>query len=133
MATPTDQIAIWILEAAEVEALREPDMVKRRTDAYVLGEVMMAHKLEGGDIDRGRGFLAERFLINAVGVDGGTLTYALPAGSEHLAAHRSKEAQAIATKHAKNEWTLDRRMTMIGLIWAVSLVGVGLLVRWLLR
>jgi hypothetical protein len=118
MATPPEIIAIWILEALEAEAVREPDKRLRRFDREVLGEVMGAHGLQSADIDRGINFLVGLRAIGAFARDGGTVSYPFPTGEQILAEHRAEQSRIASEKRKKNEWTLDRRLVLYGILIA---------------
>jgi hypothetical protein len=129
MATPTEHIAIWILEAAEAEALREPDIIKRRLDADVYSEVMAARSLASVDIDRGMRFLVDRRLISAVGKDGGAVTYPTTIGEDFLRAYREQSRQAITAKVEsieKKKWTRSEKLSLASFILSVvsSFAGI---------
>ena len=124
MATPTDQIALWVLEALAAEWERTPDVMKCRTDAYVLGEVMAARSLESVDIDRGIRFLVDLHCINAVGRDDGRVTYPTAIGLQYLAAHRS--SVAAATK-AEAHRRLDVRLKIYPIIIALMALLIAYL------
>ena len=124
MATPTEHIAIWILEASEVEALREPNLINRRLDSSVFFEVMTARNLESVDIDRGMRFLVDRRLINAVGKDGGVVTYPTTLGEEYLAAHRSN---LVATQKRDVERRQDVRQRWYPIIIAILMLVIAYL------
>jgi hypothetical protein len=129
MATPTEHIAVWILEAAEAEALREPDLIKRRLDSFVLGEVMAAHSLESVDIDRGVKFLVDRRLLDAVGKDGGVVSYPTTDGEDFLREHREQTRRFIAAKVEsieKKKWTRSEKIALASFILSVVSFFVGI-------
>ena len=103
MATPTEQIAIWILEAIKAESEREPDWLKCRTEATVLGEVMAERAVTTSDINRGIRFLLDIHCIQGLNRPDGRALAPTSEGLQHLSAHRASEA---ATK--KNRLSADR-------------------------
>jgi hypothetical protein len=124
MPPSVEQISIWILEALEEEWRRECDLVKCRTTAVVLGEVMAKHSLKNADIDRGLHFCIERQYIKAVNREDGQAM--LP--SNYGLAILAKIAKVGIEEQEKRKWSRADKISLASLIFGVITFFIGVFI-----
>ena len=133
MATSTEQITIWILEALEKEWQREPSIIKCRPSSIVLGEVMAEHGLANDEITKAITFMASpsRQYLQICGREDGQAILPSDAGLRMLGTiqlHRVDEAKAeVAAQKAEAHRQLDVRLKIYPIIIAILAVLVAYL------
>ena len=119
MATSTEQIAIWVLQALKEEWERDPSRMTCRTEAAVLGPLKTKHGIEDVDITRGIRFLVERRALDAVNREDGRATLPNATGFEILAAHNSAQRREAEQEQRRR---MDRGTSMRG--WIAIIISV---------
>lgn len=116
----TEKVALWILSVLKAEHDREPSLLKSRPFREVIGPTMHKYRLVSADVNRGMKFLVDKRCVSAITRHADGLTV-LPTttGLEYLSRHE-------AGKKAGG-WTLDRRLTLYGLLLAI-ITAIGALV-----
>jgi len=123
MSAPTEEIAIWVLEALKEEWERDSSLLTCRVESTVLGSLKLKHKIEDSDIQCGIKFLVTRGMFESVNRTEGRATFTSRSGFDFLAAHLVCRKQK-----AKDEF--DRRIRVYSVIIAIIAIActvVGML------
>jgi hypothetical protein len=123
MSVSPETVGLKILAALKVEYEREPSLLKCRLFNDILTELANKHQFTQEEITPAVKYLLANHFINAVNKQEGRAALPSNEGLAFLSTHGAAEKQ-------KSAWTMERRLTLYGIILAIVLAIGGLVAKY---